>query len=90
MARIKIPTPLRTYTGGEAVVAVEGGSVGAALEHLVNQYPDLRQHLYNGADLRSFVNVFLGDEDVRFLDGLNTEIDPDADLRIIPSIAGGL
>lgn len=90
MASIKIPTPLRQYTGGEAKVEVEGATVGAALDHLVNQYPDLKQHLYEGDTLRSFVNVFLGDEDVRFLDGTDTEIDPDDNLRIIPSIAGGI
>ncbi len=89
MASIKIPTPLRQYTGGESKVNVEGATVGAALDNLVEQYPDLKQHLYEGGELRSFVNVFLGDEDVRFLDGPNTDIDPDDDLRIIPSIAGG-
>ena len=89
MASIKIPTPLRQYTGGEAKITVEGATVGAALDHLVSQYPDLKQHLYEGDELRSFVNVFLGDEDVRFLDGTNTDIEPDDSLRIIPSIAGG-
>jgi sulfur-carrier protein len=90
MASIKIPTPLRQYVGGEAKVEVNGETVGAALGHLVEQYPDLKQHLYEGEELRSFVNVFLGDEDVRFLDGPDTEIDADASLRIIPSIAGGM
>jgi adenylyltransferase/sulfurtransferase len=89
MATIKIPTPLRVYTGNQAQVAVTGDTVGTALADLVTQYPELRQHLFNGAELRNFVNVFLGEEDVRFLDGLDTEIAADANLRIIPSIAGG-
>lgn len=89
MATIRIPTPLRAYTGNQAQVAVSGDTVGQALADLVTQYPELRQHLFNGAELRNFVNVFLGEEDVRFLDGLNTEIAADANLRIIPSIAGG-
>lgn len=89
MASIKIPTPLRQYTGGQAQVDVSGATVGDALGSLVEQYPELKQHLYEGDKLRNFVNVFLGDEDVRFLDGENTEIDGDAKLRIIPSIAGG-
>jgi len=89
MASIKIPTPLRAYTGGEATVSVGGATVGAALADLVEQYPDLKSHLYNGDELRNFVNVFLGDEDVRFLDGMETEIDDGDSLRIIPSIAGG-
>lgn len=89
MASIKIPTPLRPYTGNQAQVEVSGSTVGAALNDLVTQYPDLRQHLYNGSELRNFVNVFLGEEDIRFLDGLDTEIEADTQLRIIPSIAGG-
>ncbi len=89
MASIKIPTPLRAYTNNQAQVDVGGGTIGEALNDLTDQYPELRQHLFNGAELRNFVNVFLGDEDVRFLDGLNTEIDPGDSLRIIPSIAGG-
>jgi adenylyltransferase/sulfurtransferase len=89
MASIKIPSPLRAYTANQAVVTVSGSTVGAVLNDLTSQYPDLRQHLYEGDTLRNFVNVFLGEEDVRFLDGLDTEIDDDASLRIIPSIAGG-
>lgn len=89
MATIKIPTPLRVYTGSQAQVTVSGDTVGKALADLVSQYPELRQHLFNGDELRNFVNIFLGEDDVRFLDGLDTEIGPDASLRIIPSIAGG-
>jgi molybdopterin converting factor small subunit len=89
VATIKIPTPLRAYTGSQAQVNVSGATVGAALADLTAQYPELRQHLFSGDELRNFVNIFLGEEDVRFLDGLNTEIDADASLRIIPSIAGG-
>lgn len=89
MASIKIPTPLRAYTNNQAQVNVGGTTVGEALNDLTDQYPELRQHLFNGAELRNFVNVFLGEEDVRFLDGLGTEIDSGDSLRIIPSIAGG-
>ncbi len=90
MASIKIPTPLRPYTGDQAQIAVSGATVGDAINDLVTQYPELRTHLYNGSELRNFVNIFLGEEDVRFLDGLDTPIEADASLRIIPSIAGGL
>jgi adenylyltransferase/sulfurtransferase len=89
MATIKIPSPLRAYTGGQALVTVGGETVGAALHDLVTQYPELRQHLYEGETLRNFVKVFLGDEDVRFLDGTHTPLDDKSELRIIPSIAGG-
>lgn len=89
MANIKIPTPLRAYTGNESKVSADGATVAEALASLVEQYPELEQHLFNEGKLRNFVNVFLGDEDIRFLDGVDTEIDEDEDLRIIPSIAGG-
>jgi molybdopterin converting factor small subunit len=89
MASIKIPTPLRAFTGGQAEVSVAGTTVGAALTDLVQAYPDLKTHLYEGEKLRNFVNIFLGDEDIRFLNGTDTDISTDAKLRIIPSIAGG-
>jgi molybdopterin converting factor small subunit len=89
MASIKIPTPLRQYTSNHNEVPVEGRTVGEALESLTVQYPDLRPHLYDGADLRNFVNVFLGDEDIRFLQELDTPIEAQSRLRIIPAIAGG-
>ncbi|GAB1422159.1 MoaD/ThiS family protein [Anaerolineales bacterium] len=89
MASIKIPTPLRVYADGQAVVDVEGVTVQAALSDLVGQYPELEQHLFNEGELRSFVNVFLGSDDIRFLQGVETEINEATQLRIIPSIAGG-
>lgn len=89
MASIKIPTPLRPYTANQAQVSVSGATVGEALNDLTSQYPELRQHLFNGGELRNFVNVYLGEEDVRFLRGLNTELENSDSLRIIPSIAGG-
>lgn len=89
MASIKIPTPLRAYTGGQAEVQVSGALVSEILEDLTAQYPDLRQHLFSGDKLRDFVNVFIGEEDIRFLEGLGTEVGPSDKLRIIPSIAGG-
>jgi molybdopterin converting factor small subunit len=90
MPSIKIPTPLRAYTNGEAQISVEGSTVGAVLSGLVEQYPDLKPHLFNGDELRNFVNVFVGDEDVRFLEGMETEVESSDSLRIIPSIAGGV
>ncbi len=89
MASIKIPTPLRAYTGNQAQINVSGATVGAALNDLTTQYPELRQHLFKDEELRNFVNVFLGEEDIRFINGLDTELEADGALRIIPSIAGG-
>jgi molybdopterin converting factor small subunit len=90
MASIKIPTPLRAYTEGKAEVEVQGATISAILTDLTTQYPQLRPHLFNENELRNFVNIFVGDEDIRYLDGLETEIDADSKLRIIPSIAGGI
>ena len=89
MATIRIPTPLRPYTGGNSSINVSGGTVGAALSNLTEQHPDLRQHLFEGDELRSFVNICLNQEDVRYLDGANTEVADSDTLMIIPSIAGG-
>lgn len=89
MPSIRIPTPLRVYTSEESQVTVAGGTVGEVLSNLTTRFPELRQHLYDGEKLRNFVNVYLGEEDVRFLDGLDTQLEEGDNLRIIPSIAGG-
>jgi molybdopterin converting factor small subunit len=89
MATIRIPTPLRPYTGGNEQVQVAGQNIGDALKDLTQQYPDLEPHLFNDGKLRSFVNIFLGEEDVRYLNGTETAISADSKLLIIPSIAGG-
>ena len=87
---IHIPTPLRTYTDEQATVAVEGVTVGAALRALVAQHPELESNLYNeDGELRQFVNVYLDDEDIRYLDGTDTSLEAGAELSIVPSIAGG-
>ena len=90
MPKVKIPTPLRQYTDGNQEVDVGGETAGEAIGNLASEYPDLRQHLYTGdGKLRSFVNVYKGDEDIRYLDGADTEVSQDDELSIIPSIAGG-
>jgi molybdopterin converting factor small subunit len=89
MTTIRIPTPLRPYSGNQTSVTVSGSDVGTALNDLTQQFPDLRQHLFDGDRLRSFVNVFLNEEDVRFLDGVETAVSEGDTLMIIPSIAGG-
>lgn len=89
MTTIRIPTPLRPYSGGNSAVTVVGDTVGAALDDLTRQHPQLRAHLFDGEDLRSFVNVYLNKEDVRGLQGSDTAVQVDDTLMIIPSIAGG-
>ncbi|MCC6188660.1 MAG: MoaD/ThiS family protein [Anaerolineales bacterium] len=90
MATIRIPTPLRSYTGSQAEVSVTGDTVGAALNDLTRQHPALRQHLYaDSGELRAFVNVFLNEEDVRHIRGADTPVKKQDRLMIVPSIAGG-
>ncbi len=89
MATIRIPTPLRPYAAGNKEVKVQGNTVGAALDSLTTAYPDLRQHLFDGEQLRSFVNLYLNQEDIRYLDGAETNLAENDTLMIIPSIAGG-
>jgi adenylyltransferase/sulfurtransferase len=90
MTILKIPTPLRYYTGGQAEVPVSGSDVAAAMRDLVTQYPALKSHLYDGNDeLRAFVNLFLGEDNIKDLQGLETPLGKEDTLRLIPSIAGG-
>ncbi len=90
MATIKIPAPWRYYTDGWTEVPVSGSSVAAAMQNLVKQYPVLEQHLYNGkGELRAFVNLFLGENNIKDLQGLATPLAEDDTLRLVPSIAGG-
>jgi molybdopterin converting factor small subunit len=90
MTKIHIPTPLRQYAGKQPDVGVEGGTVGEALSDLVTRHPDLRRHLYTeDGKLRAFVNVYLNDEDVRYLQKEATAIKESDSISIVPSIAGG-
>ena len=87
---VNIPTPLRQYAGGQPAIEVEGKTVGDALGSLTQQYPDLKKHLYNDdGKLRAFVNVYVNDEDIRYLEKDNTPLQPGDNISIIPSIAGG-
>ena len=87
---VRIPTQLRTLTGGAGEVQVEGATVGEALKALDATYPGFADRLFDeGGSLRRFVNVFLADEDVRFLDGLATPVTDGQTLSIVPAVAGG-
>lgn len=90
MILIHIPTPLRAYTNGSASVEVDGATVGEALAALTTAHPALTKHLRTpDGKLRSFVNVYCGDEDIRFLDKEATAVTAGTELTIVPSIAGG-
>lgn len=88
--RIHIPTPLRQYVDKKDAVEVPGKTVGEALSGLVSKYPDLRRHLYtDDGKLRAFVNVYLNDEDIRYLQKEATPVKDADNISIVPSIAGG-
>jgi sulfur-carrier protein len=90
MVTIKIPTPLRKLADGHDEVQAEGGTVAEVLDALESKHPGFKEKLFDEkGNLRRFVNVYLGDEDVRFLDGLKTEVGAGAQLSIVPAIAGG-
>ena len=88
--KVVIPTPLRQYAGKKDTVEIEAKTVGEALAGLTSQYSDLRKHLYNEeGKLRSFVNVYVNDEDIRFLQKDQTPLAETDVISIVPSIAGG-
>ena len=90
MAKILIPTPLRQYAEKNNSVEVSGSTVGEALANLTTQFPDLRKNLYNDeGKLRSFVNVYVNDEDIRFLEETATPVKAADEISIVPAIAGG-
>jgi sulfur-carrier protein len=87
---VRIPSPLRRITGGAARVSATGSTVREALDSLVAAYPELGERVYDEqAQLRRFVNLFVGEEDIRFLDGLDTPLSDGAELSIVPAVAGG-
>ena len=87
---VRIPTPLRKFTGGAGEVRVEGETVGEALSKLTQVHLPLRAHmLTREGDLRPFVNVFVGDTDVRSLDGLSSKLEEGDVISIVPAVAGG-
>ena len=87
---VKLPTQLRPAAGNATEAQVEGGTVGDALQSLYEQHAELRERIADeGGGLRRFVNVFLGGEDIRFLDGLETPVSDGDELTILPAVAGG-
>ncbi|MDA1192581.1 MAG: MoaD/ThiS family protein [Candidatus Poribacteria bacterium] len=90
MALVRIPTPLRRLTKGEAEVTATGETIAALIDNLDANYPGLKERICdeNGA-VRRFVNLYLNNEDIRFLDGTNTKVGADDEVSIIPAIAGG-
>ncbi|HEY1853454.1 MAG TPA: ubiquitin-like small modifier protein 1 [Solirubrobacterales bacterium] len=86
---VKIPTQLRAATGGQAEVEVSGGTVGEALDAVFDAHTELRERITEDGTLRRFVNVYVSGEDIRFQQGLETEIREGDEVTILPAVAGG-
>ena len=90
MTVLRIPTPLRAYTNGQSDVNVNGSNISEALTDLTFQYPTIKPHLFNdGGELRPFVNLFVGENNIKDLQGVNTLLKDGDKIMLIPSIAGG-
>ncbi|HUB71425.1 MAG TPA: MoaD/ThiS family protein [Acidimicrobiales bacterium] len=88
--KVRVPTQLRPLSGGVGEVEVEGATVGEALKALDAAHPGFSERLFDeSGNLRRFVNVFMGEEDIRFLDGLNTAVPPGTVVSVVPAVAGG-
>ncbi|MBN8869572.1 MAG: MoaD/ThiS family protein [Solirubrobacterales bacterium] len=86
---VKIPTQLRATTGGQADLTAEGSTVGEVLGAVFAEHGDLKDRITEGGELRRFVNVYVGGEDIRFGEGLGTEVADGAEVTILPAVAGG-
>ena len=86
---VKIPTQLRAATDGESQATVDGSTVGEVLDALYERYGELRARIAEDGGLRRFVNVYVDGEDIRFLDGLETQVEDGGEITILPAVAGG-
>ena len=87
---VMIPTPLRSFVGKKSAIELNAATIGEALRVLTTEFADLRKHLYtDDGRIRSFVNIYLNDEDIRYLEKENTPVKDGDTISIVPSIAGG-
>jgi sulfur-carrier protein len=86
---VRIPTILRTYTAGEKAVTAEGASLSALIDHLESNHAGIKERLIEGGELRRFVNVYINDEDVRFIGGLEAPLSDGDQVVVLPAVAGG-
>ncbi len=89
MPIVRIPTPLRPHANGQDSVEATGATVGEVLQNVVTTHPELKERLFDGDEVRRFVNVYVNNEDIRYLDELATAVAEGDEVSIIPAIAGG-
>jgi molybdopterin converting factor small subunit len=87
--KVQIPTPMRQHTEGKSVVEVSGATVKAALDDLAAKYPGIQGRIFDNGQVRRFINLYLNNEDIRYLDSLATPAKDGDELAIIPAVAGG-
>jgi MoaD family protein len=88
--KVRVPTPLQKLTNNQKEVEAQGNNITAVFDHLEKNYPGIKERLYDeDGTLRRFINVYVNEEDIRFLDGVNTAIKEGDDISIVPAIAGG-
>lgn len=89
-ARVRIPTPLRRLTNGERLIEVRGGDLAQVIDELDRRFPGIRAKILDDqGEVLQFVNIFVNEQDIRFLDGLRTPLDEGAEVSIVPAMAGG-
>ncbi|MEQ9324898.1 MAG: MoaD/ThiS family protein [Polyangiaceae bacterium] len=88
-ANVRIPTPLRSHTDGQDVVSADGNTIAEVLDDLDKNYPGIKAKLVDDKGVRRFVNIYIGDEDIRFMDKIETAVKDGDEISIVPAIAGG-
>jgi sulfur-carrier protein len=89
MPVVRIPTVLRKHTDGQAKVEASGGTVAEVFRQLTSEHPGLEEQLFDGDAVRGFINVYVDDEDIRYVQGLDTPVEDDTEIAIMPAVAGG-
>ena len=89
MPTVRIPSVLRKHTDGAAKVAADGATVGEVLRAVAAQHPGLEEQLFDGDSVRGFINVYVDDEDIRYVSGLDTPVESDSEVELMPAVAGG-
>ena len=88
-ANVRIPTPLRSHTDGQDVVSADGSTIAEVIDDLDKNYPGIKAKLVDDKGVRRFVNIYIGDEDIRFMDKIETAVKDGDEISIVPAIAGG-
>ena len=87
--RVRIPSQLRQLTSGEGMVEIDAGTVGSIVMELENRHPGMAERLLDNGEVRRFINIYIDGDDIRFADGLDTEVADGAEVSIVPAVAGG-